>query len=836
MSDMPDKILAFLKQAKPIALRVLRIIYSIITISVLGVAFIITIVYWYFSRDLPSYSQLKEYRPPVISRVYASNGALIGQFSKQRRLFYPIENIPKKVVQAFVAAEDKNFYNHPGVDFRGIGRAMLSNVTHIGSGRRLQGASTITQQVMKNFLFKKAKPHVRKIKEAILATRFEDAFTKDQILELYLNEIFLGAGAYGVASAAQTYFNKKLKDLEVHEIAYLAALPKGPNNYHPLRRNNKAILRRNYVLTRMHQDGYISKAVMMIAKKKPLISTLGKTEKSYDVAYFVEEIRRNLLSRYGANALYNSGLSVTATIDTRLQIFAEKALRKALINYDQVEGWRGPLANKALDKNSPENILKKYKIPNDLYDWDIAIVKDVTDKAVNIVTKKKNLLGVIAPESFKWAKKKHKSLENKSTSVLQEGDIIYVEHIAENKYVLRQIPLVNGAIMVMDPHNGRVLAQQGGFSFGASQFNRATQAQRQPGSSFKPFVYAAALEQGFSPNSLVNDGPFYYVDDLGRAWQPSNYDKKFLGRVPLRVGVERSRNLMTIRLAQDIGMRNVINFANRLGVGRGMKPFLPMALGAGEVTLEEMVTAYATFANGGYKVKPVYFDRVQNRDGETILTADIANCTQCVDPKDKDIITGSKRIIDPISNYQMVSMLRGVVERGTGRRLKTLGAPIAGKTGTTNESKDVWFMGFTSNLVFGTYIGYDTPKPMGRRATGGGTAAPLIKDFLKDALKITKAEPFEAPKNAVLKRVNRKNGTISSQKKSYNSGNSYTPQRKSNRKSSNTVLEAFKPARKAKKNWYKKKKFNPRKEKDYYKKEHINEVEDMINLGTGGLY
>ncbi|MFT6071949.1 MAG: penicillin-binding protein 1A [Alphaproteobacteria bacterium] len=832
MKAVLKNVLAFFVRIKPIVLRILSFIYGLITFSVLSVALVIISVYWYYSRDLPSYQQLEEYKPPVISRVYASNGALIGQFAKERRLFYPIENIPKKVSQAFIAAEDKHFYEHPGVDFRGIGRAIFTNVTNLGSGRRLQGASTITQQVMKNFLFQDERPHVRKIKEAILATRFEATFNKDQILELYLNEIFLGAGTYGVASAAQTYFDKKLSDLETHEIAYLAALPKGPNNYHPIKRKKKAILRRNYVLTRMYEDDYISKSEMMLAKKKPLETVLGESEKTFDVAYFVEEIRRNLLKRYGEDALYNSGLMVTSTINPEIQKLAEKALRKSLMTYDKKQGWRGPLANITVDLEDPIKSLKKFSVPSDLYDWDIAVVTSLNEKDADIFIKDLKESKKITLDSVKWARsKKHSTVKN-IADVLSIGDVIYVEKNNDNtQFNLRQIPLVNGAIMVMDPHTGRILAQQGGFSFSVSQFNRATQAQRQPGSSFKPFVYAAALEQGFSPNTLVNDGPFYYVDGLGRPWQPENYDKRFLGKVPLRVGLERSRNLMTIRLAQDIGMNNVIDFANRLGVGRGMKPFLPMALGAGEVTLEEMVTAYATFANGGYKVQPVYFDRVQNREGETILTADITNCIKCVDPKDEEIISPSLRIIDPISNYQMVSMLRGVVERGTGRTLKTLGAPIGGKTGTTNDSKDVWFMGFTSDLVFGTYIGYDNPKPMGRKATGGGTAAPLIKDFLKGALKITNAIEFEPPKNAILKRVNRSNGSLSEDKNMPNNIKAYNKSDKDN-----TVLEAFKPTQQPKKNWHNKKTFKTSNEKDYYKKEHINEVEDMINLGTGGLY
>ena len=815
---------------KSVGLRIISIIFGLITFGIIAVAIASVSIFWYFSKDLPSYQQLSEYKPPVISRVYASNGALIGQFAKERRLFYPIENIPQKVSQAFVAAEDKNFYTHPGVDLQGIARAMLTNLMNVGSGRRMQGASTITQQVMKNFLFQDERAHVRKIKEAILATRFEEAFTKEQILELYLNEIFLGAGTYGVVSAAQTYFDKKLSDLDLSEIAYLAALPKGPNNYHPIRYKKEAILRRNYVLTRMFEDGYITEIEMFNAKNKPLETALGKDEKTLDATYFVEEIRRDLLKRYGESVLYNSGLMVSSTINPDLQRFAEKALRQTLIELDRKLGWYGPVAKNILDGTiSPLKALEKYKTPSDLYDWRIAVVTKTDINHASIFVKETETNNKILTETIKWAKTPEQTVIEKSSDVLSVGDVVYVQWNAEKlTYDLMQIPNVNGAIMVMDPHTGRVLAQQGGFSFSDSQFNRATQAQRQPGSSFKPFVYAAALEQGFSPNTLINDGPFYYVDDLGREWQPVNYDKKFLGNVPMRVGLEKSRNLMTIRLAKDIGMYNVIEFAKRLGVGRGMKAYLPMALGAGEVTLEEMVTAYAPFANGGYKVAPIYFDRVQDREGKTILTADIPDCPRCVNPKDRDIVSEPKRIIDPITNYQMVSMLRGVVERGTGRVLKSLGSPIAGKTGTTNESKDVWFMGFTSDLVFGTYIGYDNPKPMGKLATGGGTAAPLIKNFLKNALTITNAQEFYPPKNTAFKRINRtKDGDIELNTNIQNTDNS------NNR---TYISDDFKANPKPQKEWHRRDTFNTKNKDDYYKKEHLNEVEDTINLGTGGLY
>ncbi|MEM6602903.1 MAG: penicillin-binding protein 1A [Pseudomonadota bacterium] len=787
-------------------MRFFSLLFGFVTLSVLAFASFVAILYWYYSKDLPTYDQLAEYHPPVISRVYSEDGKLIGEFAKERRLYTPIEGIPDQVKNAFIAAEDQNFYNHPGVDFTGIMRAMVTNVMNIGEGRRLQGASTITQQVMKNFLLSSERKIERKIKEAILATRFEKTFTKDHILELYLNEIFLGAGTYGVTAAAQAYFGKTLDKLTLSEAAYLAGLPKGPNNYHPERYKKRAISRRNYVISRMLNDDYITEDEAENATLAPLMTVMGQKENNLDTSYFVEEVRRDLLSQYGESVLYNAGLTITATIDPELQKNAEKALRGGLINMDKTLGWRGPIAE-GLSVQNPKEALEDYSTPRDLYDWRIAVVTSFSQNGnvANIYIKEDEKEAYITFETSKWARSNGKKPDTMQ-DILKKGDVIYVTRNmlsdVASEYLLRQIPKVNGAIMVMDPHTGRVLAQQGGFSFSQSQFNRATQAKRQPGSAFKPFVYAAALEQGYRPTTLINDGPFYYKDDLGRIWKPENYDKTYLGNIPMRKGLERSRNLMTIRIAQDIGMENVIAFAERFGVGDKMKPYLPMSLGAGETTLEKMVTAYAAFANGGKKVRPVYYDRVQNRSGKNILTADIPLCSNCLDEGDISAGEDAEYLLDPVTNHYIVSLLQGVVERGTGRTLKSLGAPIAGKTGTTNESKDVWFLGFTSNLAFGTYIGYDNPKPMGRRVTGGGTAAPIIKAFLRPSLEITKATAFYTPPGIVSK------NHYASEQHDHNAPHH-----------SHGVSNA-----------------QSTKQSDYYMPEKIDNSGDMINLGTGGLY
>ena len=776
---------------------------------------------------MPNYDQLSEYKPPVISRVYASDGSLIGEFAKERRLFTPVKDMPLLVRQAFIAAEDKNFYNHPGVDLEGVLRAMMRNILRAGEGKRLQGASTITQQVMKNFLLTNERKFQRKIKEAILALRFEKAFTKDQILELYLNEIFLGARSYGVTAAAVTYFGKPLKELTIAQAAYLAALPKAPNNYHPLRNPERAVSRRNYVINRMYEDGHITEEQAQKAVNTPLETVLGqKRQNTAEAAFFNEEIRRDLLKRFGETAVYNAGFTVRSTLDPRLQRAAESALQEALVAIDRGQGWRGPIKNvgfrEAPTGEAAEDLLKGVNVPSDLHDWRIALVTNVSDPQKAEIYVKGGETAHIRLADIKWARPvqdgRKGSVPKEVSDSLKRGDVVYVTlgDKAENAYYLRQIPLVNGAFMAMDPHTGRVLAQQGGFSFRASQFNRATQARRQPGSSFKPIVYATALRAGYTPSTLVNDGPLYIKVPGQPEWRPENYDKKYLGNVTLRTGLEKSRNLMTIRIARDVGIKNVATMAKKLGVMEDMQPVLAMSLGAGETTLEKMVTAYGTFANGGKKILPIYYDRVQDREGKTVLKSDIPACPNCLQPQDQSETDKREYVLEPIKNYQMISMLEGVVKRGTGRRLAVFKKPIAGKTGTTNDSKDVWFVGFTSDLVFGVYVGYDDPKPMGKRITGGGTAAPIVKAFLDEALKYYPADPFTPPPNAAIANVNPRTGEVSD--------------------APGSVREAYAPGQEPKKDWYGDQNFQTNREKDYYQRDHVKEVEDNINLGTGGLY
>ncbi len=793
---------------------------GIIGILILGAAVFVFLLYGYFSKDLPDYQQLSEYKPPVISRVYASDGSLIGEFANERRLFTKIEDIPPLVRNAFIAAEDKNFYQHPGVDLEGVLRAMATNIIRAGEGKRLQGASTITQQVMKNFLLTNERKWQRKIKEAILALRFEKAFTKDKILELYLNEIFLGARSYGVTAAAVTYFGKPLKELSIEEAAYLAALPKAPNNYHPIKNLERASARRNYVIQRLAEDSYISQEDANQALTKPLISVLNRERPAAsEASFFTEEIRRDLIKRYGETPLYNAGFAVRSTLDPRLQKAARLALQKALSQLDLSRGYRGAIKNIPYgeQKISPKEAIKNLNPPPDLHHWDVAIVTDVSAKSqASIFVKKSDEYAKILVSDVRWARPVRNgsigSVPSKMSDILQKGDVIYVtpsDVKNSGNYYLRQIPKINGAFMVMDPHTGRVLAQQGGFSFDSSQFNRATQAVRQPGSAFKPFVYATALKAGYTPETLVNDGPLYIRVPGQAEWRPKNYDDKFLGNLPLKTGLAKSRNLMTVRVARDVGIENVAKTVKDFNVMENMQPVLAMSLGAGETTLEKMVTAYGMFANGGKKISPTYFDRVQDRDGKTVLTSQPPLCQTCLQPQDAMKEDQRQYVLDPIKDYQMITMLEGVVQNGTGRRLAALGKPIAGKTGTTNESKDVWFLGFTSHLVFGVYIGYDNPVPMGKTVTGGGTAVPIVYDFLSEALKYYKAEPFTRPPLQSA---------------------AYTREEDDRR-----APDSASPAP-VSKDWYDEKKFKTNRENDYYKKDHVREVEDNINSGTGGLY
>ena len=733
---------------------------------------------WHYSQSLPDYSQLQDYEPAVMTRVHAADGSLLAEYARERRLYIPVQAVPKLVINAFVAAEDKNFYEHGGIDFSGIARAAVLYIQQYGSGRRPQGASTITQQVAKNFLLTNELSFSRKIKEALLAMKIERAFSKERILELYLNEIYLGMGAYGVAAASLLYFDKSVHELSVAEAAYLAALPKAPNNYHPFRQRERALERRNYVIDRMAEDHYISAQEADKAKKEPLKITLRPTGAHIFAAeYFAEEVRRYIYDNFTEKKLYEGGLSVRTTLDPKMQVLARKVLVDGFVNFDEQQGYRG--AVQKLDPAGDWGIkLADVKALSDIGLWRLAIVLEADDASARIglqpgrepggVLSKQRETGTIALEGAKWAKPTSGPMRGKVptkvSQVLAAGDVVYVEPLAgkDGQFRLRQVPEVSGAIVAMDPQTGRVLAMAGGFSYDQSQFNRATQALRQPGSSFKPFVYAAALDNGYTPSTVVLDAPIE-IDTGTGIWAPENYTKKYYGPSTLRFGIEQSRNVMTVRLAQDVGMPLIGEYARRFGVYDSLPPYLSFALGAGETTLLRMVGAYAMFDNGGRKIQPTLIDRIQDRYGHTIYKHDSRECRSCEAEKwenqnEPTLIDKRERVLDPMTSYQITSMMEGVVQRGTATVVKEVGKPIAGKTGTTNDEKDAWFIGFSPDLVVGVYLGYDKPRHLGRGATGGVLAAPIVRDFMKVALADKPAVPFRVPPGIKLIRVDPKSG------------------------------------------------------------------------------
>ena len=754
---------------------------------------------WHFSKDLPDYSQLQDYEPPVMTRVHAGDGSLIAEYARERRLYIPIQAVPKLVINAFLAAEDKNFYEHGGLDFTGIARAAFNYVQNFGSNRHPQGASTITQQVAKNFLLSNEVSFSRKIKEALLALKIERTYSKEKILELYLNEIYLGLGAYGIASASLTYFDKSVHELTIADAAYLAALPKAPNNYNPFRQHDRALDRRNWVIDRMVEAGFVKLADGEAAKKQPL----GVTQKAtsghiFAAEYFAEEVRREIFDRYGEKKLYEGGLSVRTTLDTKLQAAARTALIDGLVRYDEGRGWRGPVSH--IDLNGDWGVkVADVKSLADVQPWRLAVVLEVNAQSARIglqpsreaggFVSKEREVGIIALEGVKWAKAAEGSMRGKAvtkvTQVLNPGDVIYVSpEKSQGQYRLQQVPDVSGAIIAMDPWTGRVLAMVGGFSYDQSQFNRATQALRQPGSSFKPFVYAAALDNGYTPSTLVLDAPLQIDQGPGLGiWKPENYEGDFFGPSTLRFGIEHSRNVMTVRLAQDIGMPMIAEYAKRFGIYDDLPPYLSFALGAGETTLLRMVTAYSMIDDGGRRVKPTLIDRIQDRYGHTVYKHDERECRGCdakkwADQPEPTLVDRRQQVLDPMTAYQITSMMEGVVLRGTAAGAgfqKEIGKPIAGKTGTTNEEKDAWFIGFTPDIVAGVYIGYDKPKPLGRGMTGGRVAAPIVKDFLKVALADKPAVPFRVPPGIKLIRVDLKTGL------------------RAGPDSKKVILEAFKP-------------------------------------------
>jgi penicillin-binding protein 1A len=792
---------------------------------------------WHYSKDLPDYSQLQDYEPPVMTRVHASDGSLLAEYASQRRLYLPIQAIPKLVSNAFIAVEDRNFYEHGGIDFYGIARAAMSYVQNYGSNRRPEGASTITQQVAKNFLLNNELSFQRKVKEALLSLRIERTYSKEKILELYLNEIYLGFSAYGVAAASLLYFDKSVHELTIAEAAYLAGLAKGPNNYHPFRQRERAIERRNHVIERMVENHFITAQDGEKARKEPLAVTQRPTGAHIFAAeYFAEEVRREVYERYGEKKLYEGGLSVRTTLDPKMQVMARKALGDGLVRYDEAQGYRGAISK--IDISGDWGVkLAEVKTLSDVAPWRLAVVLETSDQSARIglqpgrepggAVSKERQIGIVALDAVKWAKPAvgHDRFKNiqKVGQVLQPGDVVYVEPLNKdaNQYRLRQFPEVSGALVAMDPSTGRVLAMVGGFSFDQSQFNRATQALRQPGSTFKPFVYASALDNGYTPSSIVMDAPLEIDQGAGMGtWRPQNFGGKFYGPKTLRFGIELSRNVMTVRLAQDVGMPLIAEYAKRFGVYDDLPPYLSFALGAGETTVLRIVAAYSMFADGGKRIKPTLIDRIQDRYGHTVYRHDERECRGCdadawTNQAEPSLVDRREQVLDPMTAYQVTSMLEGVVQRGTAAGVfKELGKPVAGKTGTTNEAKDVWFVGFTPDLAVGVYVGYDKPRSLGGTETGGHVSAPIVRDFLKMALADKPAVQFRQPVGIKLIRIDRASGM------------------RAGPGSNDAIIEAFKPGTAPPDNYSVVGYTDP----DGRPLPPPTEADRAVRTGTGGLY
>jgi penicillin-binding protein 1A len=750
------------------------------------------------TSDLPDYEVLSRYEPPVMTRVHAADGSLLAEYARERRLFLPIQAVPDRVKAAFISAEDKNFYTHSGVDFQGLARAVIVNVQNFGSGRRPVGASTITQQVAKNFLLSADQTIDRKIKEALLAFRIEKAYSKDRILELYLNEIFFGLGAYGIAGAALTYFDKSVNELTIGEAAYLAGIIKAPNNYHPFRQAERAVSRRNYVIDRMLENGYITEVDAVEAKAQP-INVTPRASGTYLFAgeYFTEEVRRELIDRYGDAALYDGGLSVRTSLNPDLQRNARDTLHRGLMDYDRGRGFRGPVQVADLSGDWGETLAKIEPL-SDLPEWQLAIVLASSPESIEVgirpeiavsgAISKERTTAVIPAEGMKWALVREEGEGDderlvKAKSIdqnIKPGDVIYVSR-TDDGYRLEQVPRVEGAMVAMDPHTGRVVAMVGGFSYASSEFNRATQALRQPGSSFKPIVYAAALDNGYTPASVILDGPFS-MDQGGSLglWEPKNYAGGYAGPSTLRLGIEKSRNLMTVRLANDMGMMLISEYAQRFGLYDKMLPVLAASLGSQETTVLRMAGAYSIMANGGKAVKPTLIDRIQDRYGRTVFRHDERTCVDCEAVEwsgqtEPELVDNREQVLDPMTAYQITSMMEGVVQRGTATVIRELERPVAGKTGTSNDEKDAWFVGYTPDLVVAVFMGFDKPKPMGRGQTGGELAAPMFLDFMKTATTGTPVAQFLVPEGMNLIRINRKTGM------------------QADGEGEETILEAFKP-------------------------------------------
>jgi penicillin-binding protein 1A len=747
-------------------------VFSLITLAVVIVGLSIGAVLHIYGNDLPSHESLANYTPPTISRIYSGEGRIIDEFARERRLFTPAEDVPDLVKQAFISAEDKNFYSHGGFDALGIASAIYDAVK--SRGQDVRGASTITQQVMKNFLLSGDRQIERKIKEIILATRIEGTLSKEKILELYLNEIYLGQNSYGVTAAAQTYFNETLGELEPHEAATLAAMPKAPSDYHPVREKERLLARRNYVLRQMRENGYLDEDAFRAERAAPLRTVQNGDFEPFSAdlpprSYFTDEIRRQLSEDFGEGEFFTGGLSVRATVDPEMQDDAERALQRQLERYDRDRGrWRGTgleLPGEALaSEEAWRAALGDLRVPRDIAldgTWYPAVVLETGDQVMRVGIEGVEGVQEVPREDIAW-------LPRDFHDTFDPGDVVHVRRMTEDpsgdfiRWTLRQVPEVQGGFMAMDVNTGRVIAMQGGFSYQHSVFNRATQAMRQPGSSFKPFVYAAALDSGYSPATIVIDAPIEVNTPQG-LWRPRNSSNKYYGPTPLRTGIEQSRNLMTIRLAQEVGMDVVADYAERFGVYDNMGTYLANALGSEETTLFDMVAAYAMFANGGERVHPSLVDRVQDRYGKTIYRQDQRTCVDCDDPgiaRDfgPRITSDRERVMNAVTAYQLTSMLKGVVDNGTASGAINLTVPVAGKTGTTNDARDVWFIGFTSNIVAGCYIGHDQPRGLGRSAYGSSMCGPVFQEFMTEAVAKYGGAAFEIPPGGRFIKIDRVTG------------------------------------------------------------------------------
>ena len=720
---------------------------------------------WYFSVGLPDYKKLTNYQPPISSRVYSEDRKLIAEYALEKRLFIPYDSIPDKVINSFLSAEDKNFFSHPGIDAKGILRAIINNINNLAQNKRLEGASTITQQVAKNFLLTNEVSMRRKIKEAILAFRIERAYTKERILELYLNQIYLGQGTYGIAAASLEYFDKSIKDLNYSEAALLAALPKAPSKYNPYKYPDVAKFRRNLVLQNLADNSFISKKELKVLRESKLDLKKRKIEIVNEANSYTEEVRKTVKKIYGFEKLYSQGLSISTPLNINYQKEALKSLRKGIEDYDMRRGWRGAITNKI--KNTKwENKIKEFKLDPTL-DWNLAEIKEVNIDKIrfSIISENKNKVeDFLFLEDIKWTLKQKKKLQD----IHKVGDILFLKK-ENNRWKIKQYPKVNGGIVVLDPFSGNVLALVGGFNFKSSEFNRVTQAKRQPGSAFKPIVYAAALENGFAPNSIILDAPFVESQGVGlKNWKPENYGKKFYGPTTLRKGIEYSRNLMTVRIAKTLGLSEILKLSKELNIYDEIPELLSVSLGAAETTLIDLTSAYAPFVNGGKKIKPRLISRIQDRRGKTIYQEKVRECVGCDkfisdDNRLPKIKNTSKNILSKETAYQMTSILQGAVERGTAKKLKALNVPLAGKTGTTNDNYDAWFIGYSSDIVIGVYIGYDNPRTLGKFETGSKAALPIFKNFVENALFKEDFNDFVIPENIYLTSINYDTGKKSVQ-------------------------------------------------------------------------